>query len=238
MAEPESFAPDPENVVTSEESVPDDVDDLVDDRRVDYGDAPDPALDHAPDAEDPDGMLADGDLQGAGTAVVEADDHADHQHADHQHSVPTGVERRSSRGRAGRSSRSSHRDQGGLRIRLSDNELRAAQVIQDRFKLRSTVAALGFSLRTMARMIEQGELSDQVTPSLPRSSRGGNAGKERERPGGGAARVRANPFARPPRPQAPPTEAPPAEPQPEAEVQPAGEAPVGNAGDSPANSES
>lgn len=228
MAEPESFAPDPENVVTSEESVPDDVDDLVDDRHVDHGDAPDPALDPAPDAEDPDGMFADDDLQGAGTAVAEADDHADHQH-----SVPTGVERRGSRGRAGRSSRSSHRDQGGLRIRLSDNELRAAQVIQDRFKLRSTVAALGFSLRTMARMIEQGELSDQVVPSLPRSSRSGHAGKERERPGGGAARVRANPFARPSRPQAPP-----AEPQPEAEPQPAGEAPVGNAGDSPANSES
>ena len=222
MAEPETFAPAPENVVVSEESVPEDVDALdVDALQIDH----EHALDHSPDDEGPDdGILAADDLQGADAAVVEAGDHADRQH-----SVPTGVERRGSRGRSGRTSRNSHRDQGGLRIRLSDNELRAAQVIQDRFKLRSPVAALGFSLRTMAQMIERGELGDQVVPSLPRSSRSGGAGKERERSRGGAARVRANPFARPPKPEAPP---------PEAEPQPDGEAPAGNADDPPAHSES
>ena len=45
---------------------------------------------------------------------------------------------------------------GGFRIRLSDNELQAARTLQEAFQLRSTVAVLGFSLRTMAQLLEQG----------------------------------------------------------------------------------
>ena len=47
---------------------------------------------------------------------------------------------------------------GGFRIRLSDNELQAARTLQEAFQLRSTVAVLGFSLRTMAQLLEQGLL--------------------------------------------------------------------------------
>jgi len=115
---------------------------------------------------------------------------------------PPGVERRAARRHSGeRTSRSSSRDQGSLRIRLSDNELRAAQVVQDRFQLRSTVAVLGFSLRAMAQMIEQKQLSEQdlsaLLPHRNTSSRhdGGEQVKNR------TPKVRPNPLARPAKPQ-------------------------------------
>ena len=58
---------------------------------------------------------------------------------------------------------------GGFRIRLSDNELAAARTLQEAFQLRSTVAVLGFSLRTMAQLLEQGAL-DEVVSQQRRSS--------------------------------------------------------------------
>lgn len=110
--------------------------------------------------------------------------------------LPPGIERRGARRVSGeRSSRSSSREQGGLRIRLSDNELRAAQLIQERFQLRSTVAALGFCLRTMAQMVEQGQLGEaSVADQLPQ--RGGRQPKPR------TPAVRPDPLARPARQQA------------------------------------
>ena len=60
-----------------------------------------------------------------------------------------------------RSNRSQgNRDTGGFRIRLSDNEIRAARVLQETFNLRSTVAVLGFALRTLAQMLEEGKLDE------------------------------------------------------------------------------
>ena len=55
------------------------------------------------------------------------------------------------------------REGGGFRIRLSDNEMRAARSIQEAFNLRSTVAVLGFALRTLAQMLEDGKIADLVT---------------------------------------------------------------------------
>ena len=55
------------------------------------------------------------------------------------------------------------RDGGGFRIRLSDNEMRAVKSIQDAFQLKSTVAVLGFSVRTLSEMIEDKHLMEEIT---------------------------------------------------------------------------
>ncbi len=56
-----------------------------------------------------------------------------------------------------------NRDGGGFRIRLSDNEMRAVKSIQEAFQLKSTVAVLGFSVRTLSEMIEDKLLMEAVT---------------------------------------------------------------------------
>ena len=121
-------------------------------------------------------------------------------------------------GGRGRSRQGGQRDgAGGFRIRLSDNELQAARTLQEAFQLRSTVAVLGFSLRTMADLLEQGAL-DEVISQQKRS--GGGRPPRGERRGGdgqGQRGARPNPFARPSKPAAP-------EPEPEAE--PAAEEPT------------
>ena len=114
-------------------------------------------------------------------------------------------------GGRGRSRQGGQRDgAGGFRIRLSDNELQAARTLQEAFQLRSTVAVLGFSLRTMADLLEQGAL-DEVISQQKRS--GGGRPPRGERRGGdgqGQRDARPNPFARPSKPAAP-------EPEPAAE---------------------
>jgi hypothetical protein len=55
------------------------------------------------------------------------------------------------------------RDGGGFRIRLSDNEMKAVKSIQDTFQLRSTVAVLGFSVRTLSEMIKDEKLIESIT---------------------------------------------------------------------------
>lgn len=129
----------------------------------------------------------------------------------------------SSQGRpegAGRGNRQGGgRDSGGFRIRLSDNEMQAARALQEAFNLRSTVAVLGFSLRTLAQLLEEGKLDEVVAqqraqgggrPPAPRGERSERRG-ERDRPAGGGGRsARVDPFARPSRP-APAPAAEPAE---------------------------
>ena len=56
-----------------------------------------------------------------------------------------------------------NREGGGFRIRLSDNEMRAVKSIQETFQLKSTVAVLGFSVRTLSEMIEDKDLIDSIT---------------------------------------------------------------------------
>ncbi len=110
--------------------------------------------------------------------------------------LPPGVERRAVRRLPEeRPNRSLGREQGALRIRLSDNELRAAQLIQERFQLRSTVAALGFCLRTMAQMVEQGQLSgENLAAQLPQHT-GRRAGGQQSTTQTPA--MRPDPLARP-----------------------------------------
>ncbi|MCP9839571.1 hypothetical protein KBY93_02850 [Synechococcus sp. J7-Johnson] len=105
------------------------------------------------------------------------------------------------------------RETGGFRIRLSDNELRAAQAVQEAFQLRSTVAALGFSIRTVAQLLEQGQLDALLAehraqggaPRNEAATRGdGQRAKRAPAEGRGERRSsRPDPFARPSRPQAP-----------------------------------
>ena len=114
-----------------------------------------------------------------------------------------------------------NRDAGGFRIRLSDNEMRSARAVQEAFGLRSTVAALGLSIRTVAQLLEEGKLDDVVAQHRANAGSrpgGGGDGGDRRGPrperGERPANNRPNPFARPARPAAP---APEPEPEPAAE---------------------
>ena len=113
-------------------------------------------------------------------------------------------------GRAGGERPPGNREPGGFRIRLSDNEMRAARAIQEGFALRSTVAALGFAIRTVAQLLEDGKLDELVAQQRAQSGPRGDGPRAERRPGGGEGRVirqerapRIDPFARPSKPPAP-----------------------------------
>ena len=108
--------------------------------------------------------------------------------------------------RGGRSS--GGREGGGFRIRLSDNEMRSARALQEAFNLRSTVAVLGFAVRSLGQMLEDGQLDELVAQhrsQAPRGGRRGEGGRGRrsddDRQGGGGRGSRPDPFARPAKPQ-------------------------------------
>ena len=139
------------------------------------------------------------------------------------------------------------RDGGGFRIRLSDNEMRSARSIQEAFRLRSTVAVLGFAVRTVAQLLEEGKLDELVAQQQAQAGprrEGGRSEGGRSEGGRGEARregregrggrqerqaPRVDPFARPARPSAAPEPAvePTVEPavEPEAAAAPESEAP-------------
>ena len=130
--------------------------------------------------------------------------------------------------RGGRNSGS--REGGGFRIRLSDNEMRAVRALQEAFNLRSAVAVLGFAVRTLAQMLEDGQLTELIAQQ--RAQGGGRRSEDGRGEGNRGERNRTprpDPFARPAKPQPP---AP--EPEPAAEAEPAAEpeaAPDSNASD-------
>ena len=89
-------------------------------------------------------------------------------------------------GRGGRGP--GNREGGGFRIRLSENEMRSARALQEAFNLRSTVAVLGFALRTLGQMLEDGqldELIEQQRNQAPRGRREGGGRVDGGRDGGG-----------------------------------------------------
>jgi hypothetical protein len=148
--------------------------------------------------------------------------------------LPVGSGRRESPERGGRPG--PNREPGGFRIRLSDNEMQAARALQEAFGLRSTVAVLGFSLRTLADQLEKGQLEALVAEHrsqagsrapAPRGGeprRGGGEGQPRQGGRGGHGGARIDPFARPSKPPAPvevsEPEPPRAEPEAEAVEEP------------------
>ena len=132
-------------------------------------------------------------------------------------------------GQRSRGNRGGGREGGGFRIRLSDNEMRSARALQEAFNLRSTVAVLGFAIRSLGQMLEDGQLDaliEQQRNQPPRGGRRDGGGRD----GGGRGRrfddergnrgSRPNPFARPAKPQPEPEAEPVVEPVKESEAAP------------------
>ena len=131
-------------------------------------------------------------------------------------------------GQRSRGNRGGGREGGGFRIRLSDNEMRSARALQEAFNLRSTVAVLGFAVRSLGQMLEDGQLDALIEQQKNQPARGGRrdgAGRD----GGGRGRrfdderggrgSRPNPFARPAKPQPEAAAEPVAEPEAEPVVE-------------------
>ena len=98
-----------------------------------------------------------------------------------------------------------NRDQGGFRIRLSDNEMNAARRIQETFNLRSTVAVLGFAVRTLGQLVEEGKLEELIEQYRSEGPKGsGNQSFQRHNngihKGEKVLGTKPNPFARPDKP--------------------------------------
>ena len=127
-------------------------------------------------------------------------------------------------GRGGRGGRGQgNREGGGFRIRLSDNEMRSARALQEALNLRSTVAVLGFAVRTLGQMLEEGKLEELVAAQRAQGNRGGgrrddDRGGRRDNRGDGVRGSRPDPFARPAKPQPPAPEPEPEEPAETAEA--------------------
>ncbi|MCH1604901.1 MAG: hypothetical protein L7R85_07605 [Synechococcus sp. MOX_bin13] len=138
-------------------------------------------------------------------------------------------------GQRSRGNRGGGREGGGFRIRLSDNEMRSARALQEAFNLRSTVAVLGFAVRSLGQMLEDGQLDALIEQQKNQPARGGRRdGGGRD--GGGRGRrfdderggrgSRPNPFARPAKPQPEAAAEPVAEPEAEPVVEPVVESEV------------
>jgi len=132
-------------------------------------------------------------------------------------------------GQRSRGNRGGGREGGGFRIRLSDNEMRSARALQEAFNLRSTVAVLGFAVRSLGQMLEDGQLDALIEQQKNQPARGGRRdGGGRD--GGGRGRrfdderggrgSRPNLFARPAKPQPEAAAEPVAEPEAEPVVEP------------------
>ncbi len=104
-----------------------------------------------------------------------------------------------------RGGRGPNNREGGFRIRLSDNEMRAARSLQEAFNLRSTVAVLGFAVRTLAQMLEDGSLDNLVNEyrsQAPANDQRRGRGNRGNYNGGNNNSIdtKPNPFARPDKP--------------------------------------
>jgi len=87
------------------------------------------------------------------------------------------------------------RDGGGFRIRLSDNEMKAVKSIQETFQLRSTVAVLGFSVRTLSEMIKDEKLIESIT-EYAKNNKNSSPNRQPQNPYE-EKKTAPNPFARP-----------------------------------------
>ena len=88
------------------------------------------------------------------------------------------------------------RDGGGFRIRLSDNEMKAVKSIQEAFQLRSTVAVLGFSVRTLSEMIKDEKLIESIN-QYAKNNKNSSINRQPNNPNEGNTKTAPNPFARP-----------------------------------------
>ena len=88
------------------------------------------------------------------------------------------------------------RDGGGFRIRLSDNEMKAVKSIQETFQLRSTVAVLGFSVRTLSEMIKDEKLIESIT-QYAKNNKNSSSIRQSQNTYGKETKTTPDPFARP-----------------------------------------
>ena len=88
------------------------------------------------------------------------------------------------------------RDGGGFRIRLSDNEMKAVKSIQETFQLRSTVAVLGFSVRTLSEMIKDEKLIESIK-EYAKNNKNTSSNRQSQNPYEEKTKTTPDPFARP-----------------------------------------
>ena len=88
------------------------------------------------------------------------------------------------------------RDGGGFRIRLSDNEMRAVKSIQNAFQLKSTVAVLGFSVRTLSEMIKDKDLMETIA-NFAKNNKNSSSTYKSATSENKSKKVAPDPFARP-----------------------------------------
>ncbi len=88
------------------------------------------------------------------------------------------------------------KDGGGFRIRLSDNEMKAVKSIQETFQLRSTVAVLGFSVRTLSEMINDEKLIESIK-EYAKNNKNASPYRQSQNPNEEKTKLSPDPFARP-----------------------------------------
>jgi len=88
------------------------------------------------------------------------------------------------------------RETGGFRIRLSDNEMKSVKTIQEIFELKSTVAVLGFSVRTLSELIKNESLMEEINKIAKNNKNSFQKENKFEKEETSATKA-ANPFARP-----------------------------------------
>jgi len=89
-----------------------------------------------------------------------------------------------------------NRDSGGFRIRLSDNEMKSVKSIQETFQLKSTVAVLGFSVRTLSEMLNDDNLKDLIIKNAQKA-KNYNSKENLQSSNVKEQSTTPNPFARP-----------------------------------------
>ena len=89
-----------------------------------------------------------------------------------------------------------NRDSGGFRIRLSDNEMKSVKSIQETFQLKSTVAVLGFSVRTLSEMLNDDKLKDLIIKNAQKA-KNYNSKENLQSSNVQEQSTTPNPFARP-----------------------------------------
>ena len=95
-----------------------------------------------------------------------------------------------------RSKSTANKDRGGFRIKLSDNEMKAVKSIQEVFQLKSTVAVLGFSVRTLSEMIKDKDLIESIS-KLAKNNKNSSLSNHSINTDKKEIKKAPNPFARP-----------------------------------------
>jgi len=89
-----------------------------------------------------------------------------------------------------------NRENGGFRIRLSDNEMKSVKLIQEEFQLKSTVAVLGFSVRTLSEMLGDAKLKENIL-KIAKNNQNSSSRVNTKESNKKTQNINVDPFARP-----------------------------------------